>query len=61
MASYNAYVEYDDIAIVEPGDPGYKFGSTNFWDYVVIEASKDGAVWTPIEDGYDCNSNSKWL
>jgi len=61
VATLNSFVEYDDIAIVEPGDAGAVFGDAEFWDYVVVEGSKDGTTWTPIAPGYDCNSNPKWL
>ena len=60
VASSNSFFEYDDIAIVEPGDAGTKFGDTAFWDYVVVEGSKDGITWTPIADGYDCRYNTRW-
>ncbi len=60
-ASSLATIEYDDIALVEPGDLGAVFGDLNFWDYVVLEGSRDGINWLPFEDGYDCNSNASWL
>jgi hypothetical protein len=28
---------------------------------VVVEATKDGINWEPIEDGYDANSDADWL
>jgi len=56
----NPFVEYDDIALVEPGDPGTHFGDIEFWDYVVVEGSKDGITWIPIADGYDCRLDSRW-
>lgn len=55
-----ANIEYDDVALVEPGDDGSNFGDYNFWDYVAVEGSKDGFNWIPIEDGYDCRFNSTW-
>lgn len=60
VAAANSFVEYDDVAIVEPGDPGTKFGDEAFWDYVVVEGTKDGITWTPVADGYDCQYNSRW-
>jgi photosystem II stability/assembly factor-like uncharacterized protein len=55
-----ANIEYEDIALVEPGDDGSIFGDSNFWDYVAVEGSKDGFNWIPFEDGYDCRYNSSW-
>jgi hypothetical protein len=53
---------FDEIALVEPGDAGTKFGDQNFWDYVIVEGSKDGGIsWKPFADGYDSNSQKSWL
>ena len=52
---------YRDIAIVEPGNAGSAFGQPEFKDYVVVEATKDGLNWTPIENGYNASYNSNWL
>ncbi|MCG8580400.1 MAG: hypothetical protein MI866_10810, partial [Bacteroidales bacterium] len=48
-----AILSYSDIAFVEAGDPGTQFGDEKFWDYAVIEGSKDGINWIPLADGYD--------
>ncbi|MGB2867688.1 MAG: T9SS type A sorting domain-containing protein [Bacteroidota bacterium] len=61
VAPSNAFLRFDEIAIVEPGDPGSKFGDSNFWDYCIVEGSEDGITWTPFEDGYDCNFSADWL
>lgn len=61
VASSGAYLSYKDIAIVEPGDPGSVFGDDNFWDYVIVEGTKDGINWIPLEDGYDCRFDVAWL
>jgi hypothetical protein len=54
-------MSYDEIAIVEPGDPGTKFGDANFYDYVIVEGSSDhGTNWKPLIDGYDSNSQKSW-
>ncbi|MBA4407852.1 MAG: T9SS type A sorting domain-containing protein [Bacteroidota bacterium] len=53
---------FDEIVLVEPGDPGTKFGDENFWDYVIVEGSKDGGTnWKPLLDGYDSNSQKSWF
>jgi hypothetical protein len=55
-------LSFDEIVLVEPGDPGSKFGDENFWDYVIVEGSKDGGVtWKPFLDGYDSNSQKSWF
>lgn len=53
---------FDEIVLVEPGDAGTKFGDQNFWDYVIVEGSKDGGTtWKPFADGYDSNLQQSWL
>ena len=52
---------YRDVAIIEPGSTGSLFGQPAFKDYVVVEATKDGLTWTPIENGYDASFNNNWL
>lgn len=49
-------ISIDEIVIVEPGTAGNVFGDAEFWDYVIIEGSKDtGKTWIEFEDGYDCS------
>ena len=58
----NPFMRFDEIVLVEPGEPGASFGSNNFWDFVIVEGSKDGGVsWLPLLDGYDSGDNSAWL
>ena len=58
----DATIKFDEVVLVEPGDTGSTFGSENFFDYVVVEGSKDGGItWTPVADGYDSRDYSPWL
>jgi len=61
VAPNNATVEFDEVAIVEPGEPGSVFGDGDFWDYVIVEGSTDAVSWTPLADGYDARYDSRWL
>lgn len=57
-----ATIKFDEIVLIEPGEIGSVFGDDGFYDYVVVEGSKDGGItWTPLADGYDSRSNSAWL
>ncbi|UCG28196.1 MAG: T9SS type A sorting domain-containing protein, partial [Bacteroidales bacterium] len=57
----SAYMKYDEIVLVEPGEIGVPFGEEGFWDYVIVEVSKDlGVSWIPVIDGYDCRFESVW-
>jgi hypothetical protein len=57
----NHFIQFDEIVLVEPGEDGAKFGDDDFFDYVVVEASKnDGSTWIPFEDGYDSRANAAW-
>lgn len=44
---------YRDIPCVEEGEAGSVFGSSNFFDYVVVEGSTNGIDWIPLLNGYD--------
>lgn len=60
VAMENATIEFDEVALVEPGDPGSVFGDSNFWDYVIVEGSLDGCNWTSLAPGWDCRDYSEW-
>lgn len=58
----DAILKFDEIVLVEPGETGSVFGDDNFWDYVIVEGSKDGGVtWKRLVDGYDSRNNADWL
>jgi hypothetical protein len=58
----NPYIRFDEIVLVEPGETGSAFGSSSFYDYVIVEGSKDrGTTWKSLVDGYDARENSTWL
>ena len=61
VASTNATVQFDEVVLVEAGDPGSEYGDPDFFDYVIVEGSRDGIKWLPIEDGYDSRYDSDWL
>jgi len=55
-------MSFDEIVLIEPGEPGTTFNDDEFWDYVIVEGSKDGGnSWKPLIDGYDSNAQSSWL
>lgn len=55
-------MSYDEIVLVEPADSEVAFGEEEFWDYVIVEGSKDGGKsWLPLTDGYDSNASTSWL
>ncbi len=60
VSGTNSTFNYKDIAVIEPADAGAKFGDDAFNDYVVVEATKDGINWVPIEDGYNASANANW-
>lgn len=54
-------MSFDEIVLVEPGEPGTKAGDEEFWDFVIVEGSKDyGKTWLPLTEGYDSNSQKTW-
>ncbi len=56
------YIVYDEIVLVEPCENGTSYGDAQFWDYVIVEGSKDsGKTWHEFADGYDCNISSTFI
>ena len=56
----NATLSYNDIAILEVGEANSSFGDEGFYDYAVLEGSKDGIEWKPLLDGYDASYYHRW-
>ncbi len=54
-------MRFDEIAYIEEGESDSHFGDWNFWDYVIVEGSKDGGnTWHAFEDGWDCRLYPVW-
>lgn len=58
--SSDAFMEYDEIAILKPGATGSKFPDFEFGGYVVPEGSKDGKNWTPLAAGVNSSAYTEW-
>jgi hypothetical protein len=55
-------ISYKEVVLVEPGESGSSFGSSDFYDYVIAEGSKDfGISWFHISNGYDSRYCDAWL
>jgi hypothetical protein len=53
---------FNEIVLVEPGEPGSVFGSPDFFDYVIVEGSRNfGKTWFSLIDGYDSRLYPSWL
>ncbi|MGB8490842.1 MAG: T9SS type A sorting domain-containing protein [Bacteroidales bacterium] len=54
-------ISFREVVLVEPGAEGSVFGFSDFYDYVIVEASDDfGKSWFALADGYDSRVNSAW-
>ncbi len=52
---------FNEVVLVEPGEPGSVFGSPDFYDYVIIEGSRNyGKTWFKLIDGYDSRIFPSW-
>ncbi len=52
---------FDEIVLVEPGEFQSQYGDDDFWDYVIVEGSKDyGENWLPLIEGYDSDKKTLW-
>lgn len=57
----NGQMTFDEVVLVEPGEPGTNFTEKTFWDFVIVEGSKDnGKTWHPFIDGYDSGIDKTW-
>jgi hypothetical protein len=56
-----AKMTFDEVVLIEPGNLGTVFGDENFWDFAIVEGSKNnGESWLPIADGYDSRAKLIW-
>jgi photosystem II stability/assembly factor-like uncharacterized protein len=55
-----SFIKYHDIAFIETGETGSQYPNSDFYDYVVVEGSKDGVKWLPLKNGYDFSYSSVW-
>ncbi len=61
IVAENGVMTFDEVVLVEPGELLSDFGEDEFWDYVIVEGSKDyGEIWWPLTDGYDSGDKSVW-
>ncbi len=61
VAAQEAFISFDNVALIESGEPGTVFGDDSFWDYVIVEGTKDGLNWVALADGYDARLHNDWL
>jgi hypothetical protein len=55
----DATLQFSEVVLVEKGVAS-NWTDPNFWDYVIVEGTLDGANWIPLVDGYDSRANSAW-
>ncbi len=52
---------FNELVLVEPGAAGTVYGSADFYDYVIVEGSKNfGKTWFGFIDGYDSRLIKSW-
>jgi len=57
----NGTMSFDEVVLVEPGEEGTVYTEEMFWDFVIVEGSKDnGKSWLPLVDGYDSGDDELW-
>ncbi len=62
IVNENTIMSFDEVVLVEPGENGALFGSDDFFDYVIVEGSRDkGKSWLPLLNGYDAAAKLSWL
>lgn len=58
--SEQSNIKFDEVVLVEEGEPGSQFGDQNFYDYVIVEGTTDGVNWIPLVAGYDSDADDGW-
>jgi hypothetical protein len=54
-------ISFMEVVLVEPGETGSQFGTEEFYDYVIVEGSRNfGKTWFRFADGYDSRYVSTW-
>lgn len=54
-------MSFDEVVMVEPGLPASSSTSPIFWDYVIVEGSKDkGETWDSFSPEYDSHIEECW-
>ena len=54
-------LSFDEVVLVEPGESGTVYTEDMFWDFVIVEGSKNnGKSWLPVTDGYDSGIDALW-
>lgn len=62
VSGLNSSITFEEIVLVEPGEPNVPFPQSQFWDYVVMEGKKLlDSDWIPLADGYDSRAQDVWL
>ena len=54
-------MSFDEVVLVEPGEDGTSYTEEMFWDFVIVEGSKNnGKSWLPVTEGYDAGADELW-
>ena len=62
VVQHGGQMTFDEVVLVEPGESGQNYQDMLFWDYVIVEASKNnGENWLPLTDGYDSGNDMDWI
>lgn len=57
----NGMMSFDEVVLVEPGEEGTTYTEEMFWDFVIVEGSKNhGKSWLPVTEGYDSGVDELW-
>ncbi len=54
-------ISFDEIAVLEPCNDDPVYCASNFYDYAVMEATKDGQTWVKLAGPYDSRAKPAWL
>ena len=62
IRNMDPFMDFDELCLLEPGEVGTVFGDYEFWDYCIVEGSKNKKDWYAFEEvGYKTELYDEWL
>lgn len=62
LSNGDAFLSFDEICLLELASSGTSYGDHEFWDYCIVEGSKDKNEWYPFEhEGYKTELYDDWV
>jgi len=61
VSQNQSFLWFDHAMVIEPGSESAGWGTPEYKDYGLIEATRDGETWIPLSDGMNSRTYPDWL